>query len=141
MLRQISKRKFNLKYFKRNLKVSKQIIGILYYTFLLKDSSIFVNFFRKILEKINIKLHKKILLGLKKLISDLYLPIFNFLGLRGLFLNIKGKLGVSGSSKKRRFFFCFGSHSITNRDLKIDIKSTSVWTFTGSLGLYFLLFF
>jgi hypothetical protein len=126
LIKQISFRKFSLKYFKKNLKTSKQIIGVLYYSFLLKDSSIFVNFFKKILEKINLKLHKKMFLGLKKLIKDLFKPMFRYFGLLGVFFNIKGKIGVSGSAKKRRYYFNFGKHSITTRLLKVDYKHTPV---------------
>lgn len=122
LLKQISFRKFSIKYFKKNLKTSKQIIGILYYSFILKDSSMFMNFFKKILENINIKLHKKLIIGLKKLIKDLFKPVFNFLGIIGIFFNLKGKVGVSGSAKKRRFFFYYGKHSITSRDFKMDLK-------------------
>lgn len=141
ILKQVSFRKFFLKYFKKNLKITKQILGILYYSLLLKDSSIFVNFFKKILEKSNVKLHKKIFWGLKKLIKDFFKPLFGFLGILGLFFNVKGKIGVSGNAKKRRYFFYYGKHSITNRTVKVDLKYTPVWTFTGSLGLTFLIFF
>lgn len=141
VLKQISSRKFFLKYFKKNLKITKQIIGILYYSFLLKDSSIFVNFFKKILEKFNVKLHKKAFLGLKKLLKDFFKPMFGFFGVLGLFFNVKGKIGVSGNAKKRRYYFYYGKHSITNRAIKIDIKHIPVWTFTGSLGFTFLIFF
>jgi hypothetical protein len=126
LLKQISFRKFTIKYFKRNLKTSKQIIGIIYYTLLLKDSRMFVNFFKKILEKINIKLHKKLFLGLKKLLKDVFKPIFVFLGVLGVFFNIKGKIGVSGSAKKRRYFFYFGKHSITTRNIKMDLNFTPI---------------
>lgn len=121
-IKKISLRKFFLKYFKRYFKIKKQIIGIIYYSLLLKDSSLFVNFFKKILERLNIKLHKKVLLGLRKLIKDLFKPVFYFLGVSGIFFNIKGKLGVSGNAKKRRYFFFFGKHSITSRSLKVNIK-------------------
>lgn len=141
ILRQISYRKFSIKYFKKNLKTNKQIIGVLYYSLLLKDSSIFVNFFKRILEKLNIKLHKKLFLGLRKLIKDFFKPIFNFLGVLGVFFNIKGKIGVSGSAKKRRYYFYFGKHSITSRFVKMELKFVPVWTFTGTLGFNFLIFF
>jgi hypothetical protein len=126
IIRQIGLRKFYFKYFKRNLKVSKRLIGILYYSLLLKDASIFTNFFGSLLEKLNVKLHKKIFLGLKKLIKDVFKPIFAFIGVVGLFFNIKGKIGVSGSAKKRRYFFSYGRHSLTSRAIKIDSKLTSV---------------
>jgi len=140
-IKQISFRKFTTKYFKRNLKISKQIIGVLYYSFLLKDSSIFSNFLKKVLEKLNVKLHKKVFLGLRKIIKDLFKPVFEFLGVLGVFFNIKGKIGVSGSAKKRRYFFYFGKHSITTKKIKIDLKLVPIWTFTGTLGFTFLLFF
>jgi hypothetical protein len=126
ILKQISFRKFTTKYFKRNLKVTKQIIGVLYYSFLLKDATLFVNFFKIILERINLKLHKKVFLGLRKLIKDLFKPLFLYLGVLGIFFNIKGKIGVSGSAKKRRYFFFFGKHSITTKTLKVDLKSIPV---------------
>lgn len=140
-MRQISYRKFAIKYFKKNLKVSKQILGVLYYSLLLKDSSIFVTFFRGLLEKSNIKLHKKLFLGLRKIIKDFFKPLFSFLGVLGVFFNIKGKIGVSGSAKKRRYYFYFGKHSITSRFVKMDLKFSPVWTFTGTLGFSFLIFF
>lgn len=141
VLKQISFRKFSVKYFKKNLKTSKQIIGVIYYSLLLKDSSIFINFFKKILENLNIKLHKKIFLGFRKLLKDLFKPIFLFLGVSGIFFNVKGKIGVSGSAKKRRYYFYFGQHSITSRNLKMDLKFSPIWTFTGTMGLTFLIFF
>ena len=108
------------------MKISKQIIGILYYSIILKDSIIFSNFFKKKFEKINIKLHKKLLLGLKKLIKSIFKPRFGYFGLVGIFLNIKGKLGVSGNAKKRRYFFYFGGHSITKRTIKFSHKQTNI---------------
>lgn len=106
--------------------VSKQIVSILYYSFLLKDSSILVTFVRRVLEKINIKLHKKFFSGLKKIIKDVYKPIFHHLGLLGLFFNIKGKIGVSGNAKKRRYFFYFGKHSLTTRTVRVDLKFSQI---------------
>lgn len=141
ILKQISSRKFYLKYFKKNLKITKQILGILYYSLILKDSSIFVNFFKKLLERLGVKSHKKAFLGLKKLLKDFFKPMFGFFGVLGLFFNIKGKIGVSGNAKKRRYYFYYGKHSITNRTVRVDIKHTPVWTFTGSLGFTFLIFF
>ena len=126
ILKQISSRKFYIKYFKKHLKITKQILGVIYYSLLLKDATIFVNFLRKVLEKANIKTHKKIFLGLKKLLKDIFKPLFPYLGVSGIFFNIKGKIGVSGNAKKRRYYFYYGKHSITNRRMKVDIKHTPV---------------
>jgi hypothetical protein len=122
LLRQVNVRKFSIKYFSKQLKTSKQVIGVVYYSLLLKDATMFANFFKKILESVSIKLHKKLLRGLKYLIKDIYAPIFRILKVRGVFINLKGKIGVSGNAKKRRRFFYFCRHSITSRALKVDIK-------------------
>lgn len=134
-------RKFSRVYFKKNLMVGKRIMGILYYAFLLKDASIFSNFFRKVLEKLNLKKHKKVFLGLRKIIKDFFRPLFAYLGVLGVFFNIKGKIGVSGNAKKRRYFFYFGKHGISKKTNKIDLKFTPVWTNTGTLGFTFFIFF
>ena len=134
-------RRFNTKFFKKNLKMSKRLLGILYYAFLLKDVSIFMNFFKKIAESLNLKLHKKLFLGLRKIIKDFFRPMFAFLGVLGVFFNVSGKIGVSGSAKKKRYFFYFGKHSITTKTIKINHKRNYIWTPTGVLGFGFFIFF
>ena len=89
----------------------------------------------------DIKLHKKVLYGIKKLIRDLFKPVFTLLNVKGLYFSIKGKLGVSGNAKKRRYFFFFGTHSVTTRSLKMDCKFATVSTYTGVLGMNFIVFF
>lgn len=119
-------RKFNLKFFKKNLKMSKRLLGVLYYSLLLKDVTIFINFFKKVAESLNLKLHKKLFLGLRKLIKDFFKPMFVFLGVLGVFFNVCGKIGVSGSAKKKRYFFYFGKHSITTKTIKINHKQSYI---------------
>jgi len=121
--------------------IDKQILGVLYYTFLLKDATIFVNFFKKVVDNVNLKLHKKLFLGLRKLIKDFFQPIFQRLLVVGVFFNVVGKIGVSGNAKKRRYFFFFGKHSITNREMRLHKKKSFIWTPTGVLGFSFLIFF
>ena len=129
------------KIFKKYLNINKQITGIIYYSLLLKDSSIFINFFKKILKNTSIKLHKKIFFSLKKFLLLVFKPYFFFLNVKGLFFNVKGKIGVSGNAKKRRYFFSLGEHSMSTKTLKIDFMFTTVTTFTGILGFSFSIFF
>lgn len=142
VLKKVGNRWFFYRYFKKFLQIDKRIIGILYYSLLLKDSSIFTNFLKSSLENLkNIKFHKKVLFGLKRLIRDVFKPVFHLLGVKGVFLTVKGKLGVSGNAKKRRYFFFFGNHKITTRSLKMDCKFTTISTYTGVLGVNFIIFF
>jgi len=125
-LKRISSRVFTMKYFKKRMGIDKQILGVLYYTFLLKDATIFVNFFKKVVDNVNLKLHKKLFLGLRKLIKDFFQPIFQRLLVVGVFFNVVGKIGVSGNAKKRRYFFFFGKHSITNREMRLHKKKSFI---------------
>lgn len=121
-LRKLTSKKLLKRYFRRNIKVGLEIFGILYYSFLLKDSTFFANFFKKMFERIKLKLHKKVLIGLRKLFKRFFTAYHKRFDLLGLFLNIKGKLGVTGNAKKRRYFFYFGRHNITRRTLRVDLK-------------------
>lgn len=125
-LRYMSYRAFRRFYFRKSLKVSRQIVGVIYYSLLLKDSCMFVRFFKKILEKVNIKFHKKLMKGLKKLIRKRFKRRFKFLGVIGLLFSIRGKVGVRGNAKKRRYFFHFGKHSIVSRHVKMDTGFSSI---------------
>ena len=137
----LNKQQIFVKNLKKKLKFNKKIAIILYYSLLLKDPYLFVSFFKKILEKINIKKHKKILKKLFKLIKTCFYPYFNLFGIHGVFINIAGKIGVSGNAKKRRFFFFFGKHSMSTKTLKYSFSRSPVWTYTGALGFSFYIFF
>lgn len=125
-VRRLTSKALLKKYFKRNIKIGLEVFGVLYYSFLLKDSVFFANFFKKTFERINLKLHKKVLIGLKKLFQKFFKAYHKRFALLGLFLNIKGKLGVTGNAKKRRYFFYFGKHNITRRTLRVDLKHTPI---------------
>ena len=122
----LNKQQLFVKNLKKKLKFNKKITIILYYSLLLKDSYLFASFFKKILEKINIKKHKKILKKLFKLIKTCFYPYFNLFGIQGVFINIAGKIGVSGNAKKRRFFFFFGRHSLSTKTLKYSFTRTPI---------------
>lgn len=93
------------------------------------------------MEKIYLKNHKKIL-NLLKLIFTRYFNIFFFkLNIKGIFFDIRGKLGVTGSAKKRHFKINFGSSSSTIKKNKINYNQSIVRTNTGVLGVTFCLYF
>jgi len=140
-LRRLSNRSFNRKYFRYFLNVNKHIMGVLYYALLLKDASIFLNYFKRIVSLAKIKLHKKLFFSLKKILRKIFKPLFKFLGVLGVFFNVKGKIGVSGNAKKRRHYFFLGEHKTTTRTMKLDYKFTTITTFTGTLGIIFIIFF
>jgi hypothetical protein len=122
------------KYFKKN------VVSILFYSLLLKDCIIFCNFLKNFLENIHLKQHKKFFIYLKKIFKKIK-HFFTFLAVKGIYINVKGKISVTGNAKKRRFFFKFKKNSLTKKTLKIEQKFISVRTSTGVLGLFYYIFF
>lgn len=56
------------------------------------------------------------------------------LGCLGFFFDIRGKVGVTGSKKKRHYFVSYGSYSSTNKGLRWSVEKGIVNTTTGVLG-------
>lgn len=137
----ISKKNFFRNFFPKQLDIAYQLVGVLYYAFLLKDVFIFANFFRKMVKKNHLKKHKKVFLGLKNIIRVVFKPIFLKIRLLGFYLLIKGKIGVSGSVKKKKYYIYSGKHTFSSRVIKMDYKFITVWTPTGVLGVNCYLFF
>lgn len=119
----------------------KEFIKVLWLSFLFKDCKFFLSWFCYFMEKISLKNHKK-LLNLLKLVFTRYFNIFfTKLNILGIFFDIRGKLGVTGSAKKRHFKINFGSSSSTTKQSKINYNQSIVRTNTGVLGVTFCIYF
>ena len=62
-------------------------------------------------------------------------------GVRGFFLDVRGKVGVTGDAKKRNFYLNFGKRSKTTKNSKYDYQNGVVRTETGQLGITFIMYF
>jgi hypothetical protein len=118
----------------------KEFIFTIYYSLLLKDSCFFLKYCRRLYELNIIKLHKKIFMLVKRFFKK-SLPLFKFLKVQGVFYDLRGKIGVTGSAKKKRLYFRFFRHSLSTKDLKLDFSSDVVQTTTGVLGISTYIFF
>jgi hypothetical protein len=79
--------------------------------------------------------HKKFLFFLRKIVSFLVDSKDNNFGLRGVYLDFRGKVGVAGNSKKRHFLIKCGKTSSSNRLIKVHRNKGLVYTNTGVLGV------
>ena len=61
--------------------------------------------------------------------------------MRGIFFDIRGKLGVTGNAKKRHLKINMGNYSFTKKVNKINYYQSIVRTSTGVLGITFCIFF
>jgi len=99
-----------------------------------KDVILFKNFIKYILESLHFKKHKKFLYNLKVLVNLVFNLIHYRFGLLGIFIKIKGKIGVGGNLKKKKYILKKGSFSFTRKDQKITYIKDSIKTYSGVLG-------
>jgi len=112
-------------------KIFLELILVFLYS---KDSIFFKNALKYILENIHLRKHKRFLYNLKILLNfilDVYADTFNILG---LYIKIKGKIGVGGNSKKKKYNFKKGSFSFTKKNQKLSYNKDVIRTYSGVLG-------
>jgi hypothetical protein len=134
----------DFKYF--NLKILRgfniiEFLEIIWISLQNKDNYLLLNWFKKIMELMHFKNHKKFL-NLFKLIFIKYSHIFieNF-KISGFYFDIRGKVGVAGNSKKRHFFFKIGKINLSKKNTKVDHQQNIVNTSFGVLGVTMILSF
>jgi hypothetical protein len=91
--------------------------------------------------RIPFKLHKKLLSIFRFIITRYGSELFYYSNVKGFFFDIRGKVGVSGNAKKRHFSFYSGKYSKTTKNSKFDYQHDIIRTFTGALGVTFVLYY
>ena len=113
------------------IELARYYIGICLYN---KDIILLKNTIKGILEKLHFKKHKKFLYNLRVLLKSIAYIFFYKFKCLGLYIKIKGKIGVGGNSKKRTFIFKLGSFSFTKKSQKLTYTKDSIRTYSGVLG-------
>lgn len=86
------------------------------------------------MERIHLKKHKKLIKIIHYAIKDN--PIFiESTKTRGFSMDVRGKLGTTGNSKKKHYYFHIGAVSFTSKNHKLLFKQTTIRTSTGVLGV------
>ena len=117
-----------------------ELLYIIYYSLLLKDSVFFLNYCCNVFENNHIRTHRRFFFFLKKIFRKCRF-FFKRLKVRGIFLDLKGKISVTGNAKKRRLYFRCRWHSLTRKRLKLAFKKHIIKTTTGVLGITAYIFF
>jgi hypothetical protein len=121
--------------FLKEINISVQtFLAFVFSVFLSKDIVLFKNFLKYTLEATSFPKHKKYLYTLRvilNLVFDLTGKQFNMLG---IYIKIKGKIGVGGSLKKKIFVFKKGVFSFTKKNQKINYTRDAIRTYSGVLG-------
>ena len=119
----------------------KNIIEIFLIFFIKKDVSLLSNWLKNTMEGIYYKNHKKFLNLFKMLFSFLFKYLNSHFLVKGIFFRLKGKIGLGGNSKKKKFNLNLGSFSLSKKFNKIDYSKNSIKTVSGMLGFCLFIFF
>ena len=107
----------------------------------IKDPEFFLGWFTKIMEKVTFFKHKQYVMFFRSIFTYLSNKLFKRLGLKGLYFDIRGKVAVKGDSKKRHILLRYGECTFSQKSIKISPAYSKVHTFTGVLGVTFILFY
>jgi len=113
----------------------KSFINLVLISLYSKDMILLKNGIKNILERLHFKKHRRFLYNLKILIKFLSYIFFLKFKCLGLYIKVKGKIGVGGNLKKRKFIFKIGSFSFTKKLQKLNYIKDSIRTYSGVLGL------
>lgn len=111
-----------------------EFIDVVYFSLKLCNLTIIVDYVQRILKKLVIWDHKKFLFFLFNLYREQMYPLFDYLGIVGLKILIKGKVGVGGNSRKRSIVLNLGSTSATSLYTSAHSMNRLLSTNTGALG-------
>jgi hypothetical protein len=116
-------------------------VFVVFLTVISKDLGFFKNWFILKFEGLYYRKHKKLLYLIKLFLSNqmaVYLSLFKCIG---FYLKVRGKIGVGGNSKKRRYSVKIGRCSLTTKSLKFNSYYGSIRTLVGSLGVALAIFY
>lgn len=111
-----------------------EFIDVTYFSLKFCNLTIIFDYIQRVLNKLVIWDHKKFLFFLFNLYREQMYPLFDQLGIVGLKIMIKGKVGVGGNSRKRSIVLVLGSTSSTLVTLSAHSMNKLLSTTTGALG-------
>ena len=114
---------------------------IIYLTFKLKDPYILANWLTKILLRISFWKSRVLLSYLKYLIKHFFLSRFEELHVKGIKLQLSGKVSVAGNARTRTLRFKLGWTGQSKFENRVLTTLNLLSTFTGAQGLKIWLFF
>ncbi len=135
----------------RRLRIFRKLIGprlflneslqIIYLALKFKDPYLLSNWISVIMDKINFWKHRLLFRYLKYVFKTFFFLIFMEVGVRGVRIQLKGKISVAGNARTRKIIFRFGVSTISTTDLRVVYDINLIKTFTGVMGLKIWFFY
>lgn len=111
-----------------------EFLEILFISFFYRDLKFFSYWVKKTMEKIHLKKHKKFLKVIHNTLKNNQ-EFLILLKIQGFTMDVRGKLGTTGNSKKKHYAFTVGTMSPTSKNHDMSLNQTTVRTSTGVLGV------
>lgn len=126
-----------LKLYKKNTKnlMLYNTLMIIFLSLFFKDIVLLKNFLTVKFKYITFKKHKKLLTTYRYIIKHISTYLIEKKIISGFKLTISGKIGMAGSSKKKKWLFKNGELKLSSKTTKLKYEVFNVWTKAGTLGI------
>lgn len=111
-----------------------EFLEIMYISLYYRDLKFFSYWFKKTMEKLHLKKHRKLIKVVQNTLKN-NIEFLNLLNVHGFTMDVRGKLGTTGNSKKKHYAFTVGTMSPTSKNHDMSMNQTTVRTSTGVLGV------
>lgn len=119
----------------------EEALHIIHLSFRLHDSSLISNWLKAMIKRISFWKTRSIFRFLKYLFNNYLQSSFNYLGVKGFKIRLKGKISAAGNSRKRNIIFRSGKTSYSSVNLKCLHTKSIIPTFTGVMGFQVWIFY
>ncbi len=117
-----------------------ETLEVLWITFFFKDPEFFLSWLAKTMKRLYFKKHRLFIYFLRIVLRRHFCKkFFKNLGFKGFLFDIRGKVGVTGNSKKRHIQFNWGFTSFSKKSLRLKYAHGLVHTNTGVMGVTFFI--
>jgi len=118
-----------------------EALSIIHLSFTLHDPKLLISWFSAIIKRISFWKTRLVFRFFRYLIQNYFSKIFSQLNVKGIKVKLKGKISVSGNSRKRTILYRSGSTSHSTTSLRVLHESTLINTFTGVMGFQMWIFY
>lgn len=118
---------------------TSEFLEVFFLCLKVKDLSALATYVKTLFERIQIKFHKVFLRKLDLFLTFFFDKLRLQFGVKGFFMDVRGKVSVVGNSKKRHVCIKKGYLSKTKKELKFFFLKNQINTTTGVLGASYLL--
>ena len=119
----------------------EEALHIMHLSFRLHDASLIASWLKAMIKRISFWKTRSIFRFMKYLFNNYLESNFNYLGIKGFKVKLKGKISAAGNSRKRNIIFRSGKTSYSSVNLKCVNSSSIIPTFTGVMGFQVWLFY